>query len=438
MNLTSTPESFLTGSVSCPGDKSISQRVLMISSLINEPIKIKGFLDGEDPLSTMHALNQMGAEIEIHPKNVIQVKKSLTGFVEPIDPLDLGNSGTGLRLMLGMIAGLGIKTTFKGDNSLSQRPMSRVLDPLSAMGADITSNNGMLPIALNKSVLDDDFVYELPVASAQVKSCILLAGLAAQKTVTIIEPIQTRDHTERMLKNFGANITTAQKDSKNIICLAGKASLKAMDYQVVGDISSAAFLIVGALISQSEKLEICDVGMNPSRIGVLNVLRDMGARIEVKNAREESGEPIADLIVLPSKLSGVILDGSIIPNIIDEIPILSIAAAFAEGNTIIRDAAELRVKESDRLSAISNGLAKLGVVHENFDDGIKIQGNPGLLDIPRPVQIDSSHDHRIAMSFLIAGLNCNQPITVLECDNIFTSFPTFLELTASLGYDIEK
>ena len=241
-----------------------------------------------------------------------------------------------------------------------------------------------------------------------------------------------------MLKNFGANITIAQKDSKNIICLAGKASLKAMDYQVVGDISSAAFLIVGALISQSEKLEICDVGMNPSRIGVLNVLRDMGARIEVKNAREESGEPIADLIVLPSKLSGVILDGSIIPNIIDEIPILSIAAAFAEGNTIIRDAAELRVKESDRLSAISNGLAKLGVVHENLEDGITIQGNPGLLDIPRPVQIDSSHDHRIAMSFLIAGLNCNQPITVLECDNIFTSFPTFLELTASLGYNIEK
>tara|TARA_Y100000389_G_scaffold153326_1_gene153516 strand:+ start:13 stop:963 length:951 start_codon:yes stop_codon:yes gene_type:complete len=316
--------------------------------------------------------------------------------------------------------------------------MNRVLDPLSAMGADITSNNGMLPIALNKSVLDDDFVYELPVASAQVKSCILLAGLAAQKTVTIIEPIQTRDHTERMLKNFGANITIAQKDSKNVICLAGKASLKAKDYQVVGDISSAAFLIVGALISQSEKLEICDVGMNPSRIGVLNVLRDMGARIEVKNAREESGEPIADLIVLPSKLSGVILDGSIIPNIIDEIPILSIAAAFAEGNTIIRDAAELRVKESDRLSAVSKGLTKLGVVHENLDDGIKIQGNPGLLDIPRPVQIDSFHDHRIAMSFLIAGLNCNQPITVLECDNIFTSFPTFLELTASLGYDIKK
>jgi len=410
----------------------------MISSLINEPIKIKGFLNGEDPLSTMHALNQMGAEIEIHPKNVIQVKKSLTGFVEPIDPLDLGNSGTGLRLMLGMIAGLGIKTMFKGDHSLSQRPMSRVLDPLNAMGADITSNSGMLPIALNKSVLDDDFVYELPVASAQVKSCILLAGLAAKKAVTIIEPIQTRDHTERMLKNFGANITITQKDSKNVICLSGKASLKAKDYQVVGDISSAAFLIVGALISESKKLEICGVGMNPSRIGVLNVLRDMGASIEVKNAREESGEPIADLIVLPSKLSGVILDGSIIPNIIDEIPILSIAAAFAEGETIIRDAAELRVKESDRLQAISDGLSKLRVSHVNFDDGIRINGNPILLDLPGPVHINSYDDHRIAMSFLIAGLNCNQPITVLECDNIFTSFPNFLELTSSIGFNIEK
>ena len=438
MNLTSTLESSFSGSVRCPGDKSISQRILMVGSLINEPIKIEGFLDGEDPLSTMRALNQMGADIAIHPNNIFQIKKSLTGLKEPNDPLDLGNSGTGLRLMLGMTAGLGIKTTFVGDSSLSQRPMKRVLNPLKAMGADITSDDGMLPIELNSSVLDDDFIYELPVASAQVKSCILLAALAAQKAVTIIEPIQTRDHTERMLKHFGANITIDQKDSKNIISLKGKASLKAKDYQVVGDISSAAFLIVGALISKSKKLEVCGVGMNPSRIGILSVLKDMGAQIEIKNAREESSEPIADLVILPSKLSGVTLDGSIIPNIIDEIPILSIAAAFAEGDTIIRDAAELRVKESDRLSAISNGFAKLGIVHENLDDGIKIHGNPGLLNIPGPVEIDSSHDHRIAMSFLIAGLNCNQPITVLECDNIFTSFPTFLELTASLGYKIEK
>ena len=438
MNLSSTIKSSLSGSVSCPGDKSISQRVLLIGSLINEPMKIKGFLEGEDPISTMNALNQMGADLEMQSNNIVQIQKSLKGFVETSNPLNLGNSGTGLRLLLGMTAGLGIKTIFTGDSSLSQRPMKRVLSPLKAMGAEINSNNGMLPVEINKSFLVDDFVYELPVASAQVKSCILLAGLAAQKSVTIIEPIQTRDHTERMLKNFGANITISQKDSKNIICLASKGSLKAKDYQVVGDISSAAFLIVGALISQSEELEICGVGMNPSRIGVLSVLREMGAQINVKNAREESGEPIADLIVLPSKLSGVILDGSIIPNIIDEIPILSIAAAFAEGETIIRDAAELRVKESDRLRAISDGLLKLGVDHKNFDDGIKINGNTRLLDLPGPVEINSFDDHRIAMSFLIAGLNCNQPITVLDCENIFTSFPAFLELTSSLGYNIEK
>jgi 3-phosphoshikimate 1-carboxyvinyltransferase len=438
LNLSSTIESSLSGSVSCPGDKSISQRVLLIGSLINEPMKIKGFLEGEDPISTMNALNQMGADLEMQSNNIVQIQKSLKGFVETRNPLNLGNSGTGLRLLLGMTAGLGIKTIFTGDSSLSQRPMKRVLSPLKAMGAEINSNNGMLPVEINKSFLVDDFVYELPVASAQVKSCILLAGLAAQKSVTIIEPIQTRDHTERMLKNFGANITISQKDSKNIICLASKGSLKAKDYQVVGDISSAAFLIVGALISQSEELEICGVGMNPSRIGVLSVLREMGAQINVKNAREESGEPMADLIVLPSKLSGVILDGSIIPNIIDEIPILSIAAAFAEGETIIRDAAELRVKESDRLRAISDGLLKLGVAHKNFDDGIKINGNTRLLDLPGPVEINSFDDHRIAMSFLIAGLNCNQPITVLDCENIFTSFPAFLELTSSLGYNIEK
>ena len=272
MNLTSTLKSSFSGSVRCPGDKSISQRVLMVGSLINEPIKIEGFLEGEDPLSTMRALNQMGADIAIHPNNIFQIKKSLTGLKEPNDPLDLGNSGTGLRLMLGMTAGLGIKTTFVGDSSLSQRPMKRVLNPLKAMGADITSDDGMLPIKLNSSVLDDDFIYELPVASAQVKSCILLAALAAQKAVTIIEPIQTRDHTERMLKHFGANITIDQKDSKNIISLKGKASLKAKDYQVVGDISSAAFLIVGALISKSKKLEVRGVGMNPSRIGILSVL----------------------------------------------------------------------------------------------------------------------------------------------------------------------
>ena len=241
-----------------------------------------------------------------------------------------------------------------------------------------------------------------------------------------------------MLKNFGANITVTQQDTKNIIRLENDLRLSAKDYQVVGDISSAAFLIVGALISKSERLKIYGVGMNPSRIGVLNILKDMGAQINIENQRVESNEPVADLVVLPSSLKGITIDGSIIPNVIDEIPIISIAAAFADGDTVIRDAAELRVKESDRLSAVSEGFLALGIEHDNFDDGMTIHGNAMLLDLSNPVTIDSHHDHRIAMSFLIAGLNCNQSITVKECDNIFTSFPNFLELSALLGYKIEK
>mgnify|MGYP001072497763 CR=1 FL=1 len=439
MNLTSTIHSSLEGMVTCPGDKSISQRVLMLGALMNSDMQIKGFLRGEDPLSTMRALNQMGAEIEILDDALIQIKKKSESFHEPTSPLDLGNSGTGLRLILGMVAGLGMKATFCGDSSLSSRPMRRVIDPLVDMGANIHSEQGMLPISLHASTLSDNFIYELPVASAQVKSCILLAGLASKRQVTIIEPVQTRDHTERMLQNFGAQILVQSEDGKNIISLDGRGSfLKAKDYHVVGDISSAAFLIVGCLISNSEQLTICDVGMNPSRTGILSVLKEMGAHIEITNSSIESGEPIADLVVLPSKLKGVHLKGSIIPNIIDEIPILAIAAAFADGETWIQDAAELRVKESDRLSAISQGLSQLGVTHESFDDGIKIHGSPAPLHLEHPIEIDSFHDHRIAMSFLMAGLNCNQPVTVTQCDNIFTSFPNFLEVTSSLGFNIEK
>ena len=438
MNLSSTLNGTLNGSVDCPGDKSISQRALMICSLMNKSIQISGFLNAEDPISTMKALNDMGAEITLHQNNIIQIHQKPIRFIKPSKSLDLGNSGTGLRLMLGMTAGLGMRTTFVGDISLSQRPMNRVLNPLREMGAEIDSEDGMLPITLKESLIIDNFTYELPVASAQVKSCILLAGLASRKSVTIIEPVQTRDHTERMLKNFGANITVTQQGAKNIICLENDEALRAKDYQVVGDISSAAFLIVGALISKSERLKIYGVGMNPSRIGVLNVLKDMGADINIENQRVESNEPVADLVVLPSLLKGITIDGSIIPNVIDEIPIISIAAAFADGDTVIRDAAELRVKESDRLSAVSEGFLALGIEHDNFDDGMTIHGNAKLLDLSKPVTIDSHHDHRIAMSFLIAGLNCNQSITVKECDNIFTSFPNFIELSASLGYKIEK
>ena len=259
-----------------------------------------------------------------------------------------------------------------------------------------------------------------------------------QTLYKIIEPIKTRDHTERMLKNFGANIEISSENKKNIIELAPSNQLQAKNYKVVGDISSAAFLIVAALISNSQGLEIINVGMNPSRTGILLALQKMGANIEIKNQRLKSGEPCADLEVKKSSLKGVELSGDIIPNIIDEIPILSIAAAFAEGETIIRDAAELRVKESDRLQAISDGFKRLGVIHQNFDDGISITGSPDTLLIAEPTSIESHDDHRIAMSFLIAGLKCSKPITVKDCDNILTSFPNFIKLTSSIGYKLEK
>ena len=438
MNLVTSTDGQILGEVQCPGDKSISQRVLIIGAFMNQDMVIDGFLHGKDPLSTMHALNQIGAGISVDEDNRVHLCKRNQSFHNSENALNFGNSGTGLRLMLGVTSGMGLKASFFGDESLSSRPMERVIDPLSEMGAKIESSGGKLPISISPSTLNMQYTYELPVASAQVKSCILLAGLAAGAGIEIIEPVKTRDHTERMLKNFGANIETTSLDGKNIIKLASNNILHAKKYTVVGDISSAAFLIVAALISDSPGLEIMNVGMNPSRTGVLQALKEMGANIEVKNQRLESGEPCADLVVKKSKLKGVKLSGKIIPNIIDEIPIISIAAAFADGETIIRDARELRVKESDRLKAVSEGFSALGIMHENLEDGMNIQGNPNQLLIDRSISIESYDDHRIAMSFLIAGLKCSKPIIVRDCENIFTSFPNFIELISSIGYELKK
>ncbi|MDC0243914.1 3-phosphoshikimate 1-carboxyvinyltransferase [Pseudomonadota bacterium] len=438
MNLTTSINSQIFGTVQCPGDKSISQRVLMIGALMNQEMTVDGFLHGEDPLSTMNALNQIGSDITIDENGLVNLHKRKNIFQSCDAPLDLGNSGTGLRLMLGLTSGIGLNLSFCGDESLSSRPMSRVINPLTEMGASIESSNGKLPISILPTSLQKQYTYELPVASAQVKSSILLAALASGTGVEIIEPIQTRDHTERMLKNFGANLKVTTESSKNIIQLSPSNNLHAENYKVVGDISSAAFLIVAALISDSPRLEITNVGMNPSRTGVLQALQNMGADIEVRNQRLESGEPCADLLIKKSVLKGVELSGDIIPNIIDEIPIISVAAAFAEGETIIRDAEELRVKESDRLKAVSDGFTRLGIAHKNFEDGMSIMGSPNALLIKQPISIESHEDHRIAMSFLIAGLKCSKPITVKDCKNIFTSFPDFIELISSIGYKLEK
>jgi 3-phosphoshikimate 1-carboxyvinyltransferase len=386
----------------------------------------------------MNALNQIGAGIKVDENGLVHLCKRNYIFQNCDEPLDLGNSGTGLRLMLGLTSGIGLNLSFCGDESLSSRPMSRVINPLTEMGANIKSSSGKLPISISAASLQNQYRYELPVASAQVKSSILLAGLASGTGVEIIEPIQTRDHTERMLKNFGANIEIASEGGKNIIQLAPSNHLHAENYKVVGDISSAAFLIVAALISDSPGLEITNVGMNSSRTGVLQALQNMGANIDVRNQRLESGEPCADLIIKKSTLKGVELSGDIIPNIIDEIPIISIAAAFAEGETIIRDAEELRVKESDRLKAVSDGFTRLGIAHKNFEDGMSIMGSPNFLLLDQSTSIESHEDHRIAMSFLIAGLKCSKPIIVKNCKNIFTSFPDFIELISSIGYKLEK
>ena len=438
MNLTTSVHNQIFGKVQCPGDKSISQRALMIGALINQEMTVDGFLHAEDPLSTMNALNQIGAGIKVDENGLVHLCKRNYIFQNCDEPLDLGNSGTGLRLMLGLTSGIGLNLSFCGDESLSSRPMSRVINPLTEMGANIKSSSGKLPISISATSLQKQYRYELPVASAQVKSSILLAGLASGTGVEIIEPIQTRDHTERMLKNFGANIEIASEGGKNIIQLAPSNHLHAENYKVVGDISSAAFLIVAALISDSPGLEITNVGMNPSRTGVLQALQNMGANIDVRNQRLESGEPCADLIIKKSILKGVELSGDIIPNIIDEIPIISIAAAFAEGETIIRDAEELRVKESDRLKAVSDGFTRLGIAHKNFEDGMSIMGSPNFLLLDQSTSIESHEDHRIAMSFLIAGLKCSKPIIVKNCKNIFTSFPDFIELISSIGYKLEK
>ena len=438
MNLTTSVHNQIFGKVQCPGDKSISQRALMIGALMNQEMTVDGFLHAEDPLSTMNALNQIGAGIKVDENGLVHLCKRNYIFQNCDEPLDLGNSGTGLRLMLGLASGIGLNLSFCGDESLSSRPMSRVINPLTEMGANIKSSSGKLPISISAASLQNQYRYELPVASAQVKSSILLAGLASGTGVEIIEPIQTRDHTERMLKHFGANIEIASEGGKNIIQLAPSNHLHAENYKVVGDISSAAFLIVAALISDSPGLEITNVGMNPSRTGVLQALQNMGANIDVRNQRLESGEPCADLIIKKSILKGVELSGDIIPNIIDEIPIISIAAAFAEGETIIRDAEELRVKESDRLKAVSDGFTRLGIAHKNFEDGMSIMGSPNFLLLDQSTSIESHEDHRIAMSFLIAGLKCSKPIIVKNCKNIFTSFPDFIELISSIGYKLEK
>jgi len=435
LNLFAEPSASISGEVICPGDKSISQRAVILGSILNEDIIIEGFLNGEDPISTANALNAIGSSIKINGTSVI-IEKRNTSFKKPETEVDLGNSGTGIRLMMGLISSLNIEATLIGDESLTKRPMLRIANPLNEMGASIACNEGKPPVNISPGKILDNYIYEMPIASAQVKSGIILCALAANKNVTVIEKHPTRNHTERMISHFQGSIESIPCDAGNKISYTPSKLITSKSYEVVGDFSSAAFLIVAGLIAKESNIIIKNVGLNPTRRGLIDVLISMGGLIEIKNQKLKSNEEVGDIYVRSSSLRGISISGDVIPNIIDEIPILSIAAAFADGETSISDAEELRVKESDRLQAISDGLAKINVNHELFNDGIKINGSSK--DIEVTPEIDSHGDHRIAMSFLIASLRSTNGIFVKDCKNIFTSFPYFIEVMKTLGIDVHE
>ena len=434
MNLIASPATKIHGDIICPPDKSITQRALLLGALQNKDFKIKNPLLGADPISTANALKALGANIDISSE--IMFSENNQGLCSPANPLDLGNSGTGLRLLMGMVAGLGINATFTGDASLSSRPMKRIIDPLSDFGAVFQHDGFILPIKTIASSLNSSFSYNMPIASAQVKSSILLAALAAGSEATIYEAIQSRNHTEIMFKDFGVNIEVHTSSKGNEIFLPSNQHFQQAEYDVAGDISSAAFLIAAALLAQNSHLVIRNVGLNPSRIGLLEVLQAMNANIQIADQRDVNGELRGTVIVQSSELISVELGGSIIPNIIDEIPIISVLASCADGISMIKDAGELRKKESDRIKAVKGGLDKIGVKATEEEDGLTIVGKS--FHALEPMPIDSFHDHRIAMSFLISSIGIGKPVKVMDTDNISTSFPQFIELAGKIGMHIHE
>ena len=435
MNLKSLPINGLSGEIICPGDKSISQRILIIGSLLNCDIKISGFLDAEDPNSTMKALNNLGSLIK-KDNDIVSINHRPKPFSNPSSFLDLGNSGTGIRLLTGFISGLNIEATLIGDKSLSKRPMSRVVDPLTLMGKEISTKSGRAPIQIKGGNIKNNFEYVMPIASAQVKSCLMLASLSSGNSIKITEPKVTRDHTERMIEYLDGSIEISKSSQGKTIFLKNSKLSEISTYEVVGDFSSAAFIIVAALISKNSEVLIKNVGLNKTRSGLLEVLLKMGAKIKIVNKRKTCNEDCGDIIVKSSKLEGINVPNSIIPNIIDEIPILSVAASFADGQTTIKNASELKVKESNRLHATSMGLKAMNIKHNLLEDGLIINGSQDDVEIHE--EIESFGDHRIAMSFLIAGLRSKNGVTVKDCSNIETSFPDFSKIMNNLGMNINE
>jgi len=428
------PSGPLAGSVTVPGDKSISHRSLMFSALAVGESRIEGLLEGEDVLATAAALRAMGADIERGADGVWHVQGvGVGGLLQPGEALDMGNSGTSTRLLMGLVSSHPITATFIGDASLSKRPMARVIEPLSRMGADITSSpSGRLPLMVRGLCPAIPIEYTLPVASAQVKSAILLAGLNTPGITRVIEPVATRDHSERMLKGFGAELSVEVTNQGRIISLTGEAELKPQSIVVPGDPSSAAFLVVAASIVPGSNVLVENVGLNPTRAGLFEVLRMMGADITEENPRTVGGEPVADLRVRHAVLRAVDVPHHLAPSMIDEYPVLFVAAAFAQGRTVARGAHELRVKESDRIVAMTAALGACGVRTEEFEDGLAIEGSGGD-PIPGGGRIASRLDHRIAMSMVVAGLAAKTALVIDDVSPIATSYPNFFETLDALG-----
>lgn len=420
----------LRGTIRVPGDKSISHRSLMLGALAVGKTTIRGLLEGEDVLATAAAMRAMGAIIERSEDGVWSVRGvGVGGLLQPAQALDMGNSGTSTRLLMGLIASHGITATFIGDASLSGRPMGRVIEPLSEMGAKITASRpeiggGTLPLMVRGCLPAVPITYRLPVASAQVKSAVLLAGLNTPGITTVIEPVPTRDHSERMLKGFGADLSVEEADGVRTIRIRGEAELTARDIEVPGDPSSAAFFIVAALIVPGSDLIIENVGLNPTRAGIVTVLRAMGGNIEPLNQREVGGEPVADLRVRHSALTGIEVDPALAPSMIDEFPVLFVAASVASGRTTTSGLEELRVKESDRLTAMATALEAIGARVTETEDGLLIDGTGGEL-LAGGGPITTHLDHRIAMSMAIAGLVSRDGVEIDDTRPIATSFPTF-------------
>lgn len=424
------PSLNIFGSLRVPGDKSVSHRSIMMSSLAEGTSIVKGFLEGEDSLNTMRAFQAMGVDIDHTPSEITIKGVGLHGLKKPVTDLYMGNGGTGMRLLCGVLAGQSFDSVLTGDASLSSRPMGRITKPLGLMGAQIsTQEHGGAPLSVKANTGELKGIhYDMPMASAQVKSCLMLAGLYAKGTTSITEPATTRDHTERMLKGFGVDVTV----DGNKISVAGGQSLTATNIDVPSDISSAAFFIVGATISKNTELTLKHVGINPTRTGIIDILKLMGADITLSNEVEVGGEPVADILVKSAQLKGIDIPEHLVPLAIDEFPVLFVAASTATGTTRLTGAKELRVKESDRISVMETGLKAIGVDAQATEDGMiinqsKITGGT----------VESHSDHRISMSFAMASLISSEQIVINDCSNVDTSFPGFVELANTAGLNIK-